>query len=121
MHDRTKLLCEMTGLTMPQLMGALGVMRVSPEGWHVRLENAATIAYKLGLTAEQRQRLAESYGPRNDWERVRFAKFLTLRAAARLAGISHEAARRIEAGKYRGHPAHVAYREALEMPEVCDD
>ena len=121
MHERTKLLCEMTGLTLPQLMGALGVMRVSPDGWRVRMENAATIAYKLGLTAEQRQRLADSFAPRNEWERARFARFLSLRAAARLAGISHEAARRIEAGRYRGHPACLAYREALGMPEVADE
>jgi len=120
MHERTRLLCEMTGLTLPQLMGALGVMRVSPEGWHVRLENAATIAYKLGLTAEQRQRLAESFAPKNDWERARFARFLTLRAAARLAGVNHETARRIESGASREQRAITAYRAAIGM-EVADD
>lgn len=126
MHERTKLLCEMTGLTLPQLMGALGVMRVSPEGWHVRLENAATIAYKLGLTAEQRQRLAESFAPKNEWERARFARFLTLRAAARLAGIHHEIASRIESGKMRWSVPWCHYCDAIGLPneaqqEVCDD
>lgn len=119
MHPRTQLLCEMTGLTLPQLMGALGVMRVSPEGWHVRLENAANIAYRLGLTAEQRQRLAESFNPRNDWERARFARFLTLRAAARLAGVNHETARRIESGLSREHPAIAAYRAVIGIQEVA--
>lgn len=120
MHPRTKLLCEMTGLSLPQLMGALGVMRVSPEGWHVRLEHAANIAYRLGLTAEQRQRLADSFAPRNEWERARFARFLTLRAAARLAGVNHETARRIESGASREHPAIAAYREAIGMEATND-
>lgn len=120
MHPRTQLLCEMTGLTLPQLMGALGVMRVSPDGWHVRLENAANIAYRLGLTAEQRAKLAESFNHRNDWERARFAKFLTLRAASRLAGVNHETARRIESGASRDHSAIAAYRAAIGMEATND-
>lgn len=120
MHPRTQLLCEMTGLTLPQLMGALGVMRVSPEGWHVRMENAANIAYRLGLTAEQRQRLADSFAPRNEWERARFARFLSLRAAARLAGVNHETARRIESGASRDPAAIAAYRAAIGMEATND-
>ena len=99
MYDRTRLLCELTGMTVPMLALALGKKRYTEAGWSIPLADASRVADQLHLTPEQRARLAASYSPRTEWERLRFARLLTLRQAAKLAGISASAALMYESGR----------------------
>ena len=113
MYDRTRLLCELTGMTVPMLALALGRARHTADGWAVPLCEAAQIADTLELTAEQRAELAASYGPRTEWERLRFSRFLTLRQAAKLAGVTPQMASLYEAGRAEGSTGWQRYRAAL--------
>ena len=99
MYDRTRLLCDLTGMSLPMLALALGKKRYTEAGWSIPLADASRVADQLHLTPEQRAKLAASYQPRTEWERLRFARLLTLRQAAKLAGITASAALMYESGK----------------------
>ena len=113
MYDRTRLLCDLTGMSLPMLALALGKKRYTEAGWSIPLADASRVADQLHLTPEQRARLAASYQPRNEWERLRFARLLTLRQAAKLAGVTHGAAFLYESGKLAHTDGQQRYRAAL--------
>ena len=114
MYERTKLLCDLLGMSLPMLALALGKKRYTEAGWSIPLADASRVADQLHLTQEQRAELAASYQPRTEWERVRFAKLLTLRQAAKVAGVTHGAAFLYESGKLAHTDGQQRYRAALE-------
>lgn len=113
MYERTRLLCELTGMNLPMLALALGKKRYTDAGWSIPLADASRVADQLHLTPEQRAALAASYQPRTEWERLRFARLLTLRQAAKLAGVTHSAAFLYESGKLSHTDGLQRYRAAL--------
>lgn len=113
MYERTKLLCDLTGMSLPMLALALGKKRYTEAGWSIPLADASRVADQLHLTPEQRAELAASYQPRNEWERLRFAKLLTLRQAAKLAGVSHALAFFYEKGEFTNAEGYRRYRNSI--------
>ena len=113
MYERTKLLCDLLGMNLPMLALALGKKRYTEAGWSIPLADASRVADQLHLTPEQRAELAASYQPRTEWERLRFARLLTLRQAAKVAGVTHGAAFLYESGKLAHTDGQQRYRAAL--------
>lgn len=113
MYERTKLLCDLTGMSLPMLALALGKKRYTEAGWSIPLADASRVADQLHMTQEQRAKLAASYSPRTEWERLRFARLLTLRQAAKLAGVIPQMACLYEAGRAEGSDGWQRYRAAL--------